>query len=221
MKSISLAILLILAATMLRAGAWPREEGDLFIAAGGNFLLSEGARLPVHYDPTLYAEYGFSPRLTLGTDLHTADAGRIFSTFVFAMTPFGDPEADLRRMAGFGLGYRQNNDGTEEALIRPALSLGQSTGSGWLAFDGTVTYGTEVRTWRPKADFTWGHNWTDRITTTFQIQTGTGFTGDHYAKISPTVIWTVNDRVKLNLGAVQALTGDRGSALKFETWLNF
>lgn len=221
MKALILGVLLSLTATALKAGAWPREEGQLFIAAGGNFLLSEGAELPVYYDPTLYAEYGLRPWLTLGTDLYTADKGRISSTFVFAMTPIGDPERDLRRMAGIGFGYRFNNDGSEEALIRPALSLGQATASGWLAFDGSATYGTTVTKWRPKGDFTWGHHWTDRITTTFQVQTGTGFTGDHYAKISPTVIWTLNDRIKVNLGAVQALTGDRGSALKFETWLTF
>ena len=71
-------------ATSAHAGAWSREKGELFIAAGGNFLLSEGARLPVHYDPTLYAEYGASERVTLGLDIHTADAGRIGTAFFFA-----------------------------------------------------------------------------------------------------------------------------------------
>ena len=212
---------LLLAPLDAMAGPWPRDEGQLFIAAGGNFLLSDGAELPVHYDPTLYAEFGLRPRLTLGTDLYTADKGRIASAFVFVAIDVAPDGAKLRRMTGLGLGYRQNPDGSEEALIRPSLSLGQGLPRGWLAFDGSATWGASDRTWRPKADFTWGRSWTDRLTTTFQIQTGTGFSGDHYAKISPTLVWEVSPVVKLNLGAVQALTGDRGSALKLETWLTF
>ena len=65
-------------ASLATAGAWPREKGTLFIAAGGNFLLSDGAQLPVHYDPTVYAEYGLTDRVTIGLDLYTADAGQAY-----------------------------------------------------------------------------------------------------------------------------------------------
>ena len=221
MQRITLLLMLLLWPALAAAGPWPRDEGTLFIAAGGNFLLSEGAELPVHYDPTLYAEYGLRPRLTLGADLYTADTGRIASVFVFVAADIAPEDAQLRRMAGVGLGYRRNPDGSEEALIRPSLSVGQGLPNGWLAFDGSATWGLSDRTWRPKGDFTWGRSWTDRLTTTFQIQTGTGFSGDHYAKISPTVVWSLTPAIKVNLGAVQALTGDRGGALKFETWLTF
>jgi hypothetical protein len=44
----------------------------------------------VHYDPTHYAEYGVSDRLTIGVDMHTADAGRIGSVFLLASFPIGD-----------------------------------------------------------------------------------------------------------------------------------
>jgi hypothetical protein len=83
MRLIIIFLWLISVASLAGAGAWSRNNGQLFITAGGNFLLSSGAQLPVHYDPTLYAEYGFSECLTLGMDLHTADAGRIGSVFFF------------------------------------------------------------------------------------------------------------------------------------------
>ena len=93
-------------ASIAQASAWSREEGALFIAAGENFLLSDGAELPVHYDPTLYAEYGATESLTLGLDLHTADAGRIGSVFFFASFPIGDPAAQNEYAANFALGVR-------------------------------------------------------------------------------------------------------------------
>ncbi|MBS1304035.1 hypothetical protein [Loktanella sp. SALINAS62] len=203
------------------AGPWARQQDQTFIAIGGNFLLSEGAELPVHYDPTLYVEYGLRPELTLGFDFHSANKGDILSGFTFARIPLGDPENALKTAAALGVGFRRNSDTTEELLIRPGFSLGQSLPSGWLAFDGTVTYGAIDSKWRPKADFTWGQSWSPRWTTTFQVQTGMGFSDDHYAKVSPTMIYTANDRFKINFGAVRGLTGDKGSALKLETWITY
>ncbi|MFZ3581817.1 hypothetical protein ACOI1H_06545 [Loktanella sp. DJP18] len=203
------------------AGAWARDEGTLFIAAGGNFLLSDGAELPVYYDPTVYAEYGLTDRVTLGLDLSTADKGRIASAFAFAAVPVGSITGANRATVSLGYGYRLNPDTTREALMRLGVSLGRGLERGWLAADVSATIGTIDRTWRPKADFTWGRNWSDHWTSTLQVQTGQGFYDDYYAKYSPTVIYTLTDRFKINLGAVQALTGDGGSALKLETWLTF
>ncbi len=62
-------------ASLATAGAWPREKGTLFIAAGGNFLLSDGAQLPVHYDPTVYAEYGLTGSRSAWTFIQPMQAG--------------------------------------------------------------------------------------------------------------------------------------------------
>ena len=224
MRVLSILFVLALLAgfgTAAHAGAWPRDKGALFIAAGGNFLLSEGAELPVYYDPTVYAEYGLSDRVTLGLDLFTADKGRIASVFGFAAVPVGSINGQNRTMVSLGYGYRLNADTTTEVLMRMGLSLGRGLDKGWLAADISATIGTVDTTWRPKADFTWGRSWSDRWTTTLQLQTGQGFFDDYYAKYSPTVILSVTDRIKINLGAVKALTGDGGSALKLETWLTF
>ncbi|WP_458791159.1 hypothetical protein [Yoonia sp. MH D7] len=203
------------------AGAWPREKGEIFIAAGGNFLLSDGAKLPVHYDPTLYAEYGMSERVTLGLDLHTADAGRIGTMFLFASFPIGDIETRDKLAASLAFGTRADAINPTDTLLRGGLSWGRGLDTGWLSVDATATYGTGERTFRPKIDLTWGHQWGAQWTTTVQLQTGQGFTNDYYAKLAPSVIYSFNDRVKLHLGAVHALTGDRGSALKLETWMRF
>lgn len=221
MKSVILTFCLTLCASSASAGAWAREKGELFIAAGGNFLLSEGAQLPVHYDPTLYAEWGFTDRITLGIDLHTADQGQIGTLFAFTNIPIGDLTAQNRYAVSLAYGVRARDGTPTETLMRGGFSWGRGLSNGWLAIDASATLGTIDTTWRPKLDATWGRNWSDTWTTTLQLQTGQGWTNDRYAKISPTVIYAVRPNVKVALGAVQGLTGDKGSALKLETWLTF
>ncbi len=221
MKIALFACLLSLLCSPALAGAWAREKGELFIAAGGNFLLSEGAQLPVHYDPTLYAEWGFTDRITLGLDLHTADRGQIGTAFAFATIPIGDLTARNRWSVSLAYGLRATDRQPTETLLRGGFSWGRGLETGWLAVDASATIGTIDTTWRPKMDATWGRNWTDSWTTTLQLQTGQGWTNDFYAKISPTVIWNWKPNAKIALGAVQGLTGDRGAALKLETWLTF
>ena len=215
------ALALACVASLAQAGAWPREKGELFIAVGGNMWLSDGAQLPVHTDPTLYAEFGLTERLTLGLDLHTADKGQILSGFVFALVPIGDLEARNRYAVSFAYGTRIDARAPTDQLLRGGLHWGRGYDGGWFAIDATATYGINDPTWRPKADLTWGRHWSDSWTTTLQLQTGQGFTGDLYAKISPTVIYNYSDDVKFAVGAVQGLTGDRGSGLKIETWISF
>lgn len=221
MRQILTILLLLCCAPQAQAGAWSRTDGELFIAAGGNVLLSDGAQLPVHYDPTVYAEYGLTDRVTLGLDLYTADKGRIVQAFGFAGVPIGDTSGTYHTAVSLGYGARRNPDTTTEALMRLGLSFGRGLDHGWLAVDASATYGTADTVWRPKADFTWGRAWSDRWTTTLQLQTGQGYYDDYYAKVSPTVILTVTDRFRINLGAVKAMTGDGGSALKLETWITF
>ena len=214
-------ILSLFCASSAFAGAWSREKDEIFIAAGGNFLLSEGAKLPVHYDPTFYAEYGMTDRVTLGLDLHTADAGRIGTMFFFASFPIGDLAARDKFAASLAFGARADAFHPTETLLRGGLSWGRGLDAGWLSVDATATYGTRERLFRPKIDMTWGHQWGEKWMASLQLQTGQGFTNDYYAKLAPSVIYSFNDRVKVHLGAVHALTGDRGSALKIETWMKF
>ena len=221
MRRVLCSVVVSFCATTAVGGAWPREEGTLFIATGGNFWLSDGSELPVHTDPTLYAEYGLTDRITLGLDLHTADKGRIFSGFAFVQYPIGDLDSRNRYAVSLAYGYRTDAVRPDEVLMRGGFHYGRGMDHGWLAVDATATYGTADDTWRAKVDATWGQNWDDRWTTTLQLQTGQGFTDDLYAKISPTVIWSLNEDVRLSLGVVKGLTGDKGAGIKLETWLTF
>ncbi|MDX8351681.1 hypothetical protein [Cognatiyoonia sp. IB215182] len=221
MRLLAILICLLMLPQAGLAGAWAREKGQFFISSGGNFLLSDGAQLPVHYDPTFYLEYGLTDLLTVGVDYHTADQGRIDTGFVFGRFPLGDPVGRDRLAASLGFGVRVDEFNPQENLVQGGLFWGRGYDAGWFAIDFTATRGDITGMFRAKADFTWGHNLSDRWTTTLQLQTGEGFSGDTYAKINPAVIFSINDNHRVSLGAVQALTGDEGSALKLNIWSTF
>ncbi|WP_394179512.1 hypothetical protein [Yoonia maritima] len=205
-------------ASLADAGPWSREHRQIFTASGGNFLLSEGAKLPVNYDPTFYAEYGLNGLVTLGVDYHTADQGRIQAAVFFASFPIGEPIAPNIWSAHIGLGGRVDPLNPVEHLTRGGVSWGRGLDQGWLAIDTSATYGDIDQVFRSKADFTWGHHLSDRWTVVSQLQTGQGYDDDTYAKVNPSLIFHVNERYSISLGAVKALTGDRGSALKLDLW---
>lgn len=221
MRLIVTIFYIITAAGPAFAGAWAREKGQTFIASGGNFLLSDGAQLPVHYDPTLYAEYGLSPLITVGLDYHTADQGRIDTGFIFVRFPLGETTGRDQLAASLAFGARIDEFSPLEKLVRGGVSWGRGLERGWLSVDYTATYGNIDQVFRSKADFTWGYKFNDRWTSSLQLQTGEGFTDDVYAKISPAIIFRANDTYSISVGAVQAVTGDRGSALKLDLWSTY
>lgn len=220
-KTLLIALLMWCVTTApLRAGAWPRDKGQLFVAAGGNFLLSDGARLPVHYDPTLYLEYGWTDQVTLGGGLYLADAGRKLSGSLFASFPIWSEGNDkVAGKLGFGASYKELK--FDSTYLLGGVSWGRGLDNGWLAVDASAQLENSQHVFRPKLDLTWGHHWSDDWTSSLQLHTGQGLSGDIYAKVSSSITYNLRDDVKLHLSAVQGLTGDRGTALKFETWLTF
>lgn len=221
LNTFGLLTILMLCTTTAHAGAWMREKEEYFIAAGGNFLLSEGAQLPVHYDPTLYLEYGFSEKLTLGIDLHVGDAGRVQTGFIFGSFPIGELTGQQKLSANLGFGVRTKQSAQSDALMRAGLSWGLGLDHGWWSVDAAAIFSKNDQKFRPKIDLTGGHRLSDKWEMSVQIQTGQGVSDDYYAKIVPSATYNLRDNIKLHLGAAQALTGDRGAGLKFQTWITF
>ena len=225
-QSMGALALCLLAATGANAGAWPREEGTIFLAVGSNVALTEAAQRPVHYDPTLYLEYGLTGNLTIGLDGYLSDAGQAGSGFVFARYPLrfgpvGDPDGPSRLAASLGLGATIMPDDEVEPSLRLGLSYGYGLSTGWLSVDADVVQSLGSDRRQSKLAVTWGHELTEDWTAILEAQIGTGLTGDFYAKITPSVAWEYSDRLTIRMGATRALTGDRGMGLMVQTWWTF
>lgn len=216
-----LPLLLICWAVQAPAGAWPREEGEIFIVLGGNVALFGNAVRPVHYDPTVYVEYGFSPGLTLGFQGHTADAGTSGTLLGFGRLHLrAGPRGDQYAVSA-AFGQTLIPTGAVETVIRGGLHWGLGLPDGWIAVDGYATLTQDNGRLQTKIDATWGHRIDTRWSSLLSAEVGTGLEGDIYAKIAPSVSLRLSDRADLRVGVVHALTGDRGGGVTVESWLRF
>lgn len=193
----------------------------MFLSFGGNIALFGEAARPVHYDPTLYFEYGYSERLTFGLDGFTADRGEAGSMFVFARYTLTETTARDQFALGLGAGLTQTPNGAQDETIRATLHWGRGLPTGWLAVDAEVSYGLTRTLTQTKIDGTWGYRFNDDWTSALQGQVGVGLTGDTYTKIAPSIIWTARDNLQVRAGLVQALSGDYGTGLSLQTWVTF
>lgn len=220
-RAVLLSLVIVLTGAMARAGAWPREEGELFLSFGGNIALFGDAVRPVHYDPTIYLEYGLTERLTLGLDGYTADAGTAGSLFAWLRVPWRPDAAGDVWAVSAGLGTTLLHDGAQEATSRLGLHWGRGLENGWLALDAQGQLGVTRLSHQAKIEASWGREFTPLWTGLMQGQIGYGLSGDTYAKIGASGILHATPGLDLRLGLTRALTGDRGGGLTLEAWWRF
>ena len=200
------------------AGAWPRGEDNVFVSFGGDATRPAGDETT--FDPSLYVEWGITPRLTLGFDGFATGDGQSANGFVFLRYPFDDGEGANRFAWSVGVGPALSNGGDPVTALRVGLNWGRGLDNGWLALDTQAVLRSDFDKIETKAEFTWGRelaeNWTGIVT----FQVGTGSTGDAYSKITPSVVWAASDRLSLRAGVTQNLDGGPVS-LTLQTWLSF
>lgn len=203
------------------AGAWSRETGGWFISLGTNYALTDQARRPVYWDPTIYLEYGLRPGTTIGIDGYSADGGDELAGLLYWRQTFSAADARNQFALTFGLGVRDREGFPTEDITRIGLSWGRGTNWGWLAVDTAATYSGRTNRFDSKLDATLGYNFSDRWSGIMQLQSGFGTEGDFYAKAAPSAVLRINGNLRMEFGAVQSLTGDYGSALRASVWLEF
>lgn len=138
-----LAIWMALAGALSsHAGAWPREPGRGFVAAGFEAVTTRGALAPtgIAEDPspdftgyrTFYAEIGVTPRLTLGLDFGADDpgggkwvGGQMASQIGYPSADSSQDVYDWPQVSGWtGIAFARLAVGPLDARHRFALSLG-------------------------------------------------------------------------------------------------
>lgn len=210
----------LLSAATAQAGAWPRAEGEIFASFGGNAALFGAAARPVYYDPTIYLEYGFTPRITIGAEGFTADRGDAGSLLVYGRLALDDGTGPNRFAASLSAGYTLLPDATLDETWRIGLHYGYGLENGWIAVDGTATALSDMGA-QYKIDATWGLAFDDRLTSVFNLEAGYGLTGDFYAKVTPSLVVELTPAISVRAGYVQALTGDYGGGLLVQGWVTF
>lgn len=214
-------LLLAVLAAPAPAGPWLREEGTVFLSFGQNLALSDGARLPVHYDPFLYAEWGVTERLTVTVNLFSGDAGHENTAELYVVTPLSLPEGWGVASLSLGGAVREIDGIGRQELVGGGVAWGLGLDRGWIAVETRVMTRLDEARQEGKLDLTAGRHFNEDWSAMIQLQAGTGHAGDAYAKIAPTAIWHATDRFDMTLGVVQGLTGDKGTGLTLGGWLRF
>jgi hypothetical protein len=217
----------------LGAGSWPREAGTGF----ASLTQWQGGGGSGGYT-ALYAEYGLTPRLTLGLDAGRSVAGHDKSV-LFLRLPI------LRVLGGpvaAELGY-----GTiaGQAVLRPGLSWGRSLSrprwQGWLSVDTRLEWGMDSKTLDEKTDFTLGLTLLDPqghpADWTFMLQLQTGVVdigqqlfllqtegikpGASFIRLVPSLTYRLREGLHLELGYVLGLDSRGGQGIKLGLWTQF
>ena len=221
-RTIATTLCLTLAALPASAGPWVREKGSVFLSFGGNVAISDAAQRPVHWDPTLYLEYGLTEKITVGLDIYIANGAQEETATAFVRFPIRS--ADTRWPMAMSFAYGMRNDkalGVVDTLARAGLSVGRSLPNGWLSADLAGVYALEAERLESKLDLTWGWNFAEDWTSIVQLQSGVGTAGDIYVKVAPSIVYDMTRFNKVEVGLVQALTGDGGAGLRVATWVEF
>ncbi len=234
-----LAALWLLASAAV-AGPWARDPGAGFAALS----VEQGRGGSRHTG--LYAEYGLSPRNTLGLELGQSREER--TLLLWWQRTLGSGEGPNRWAISLGLGAVQR-EGSTHPMGQLATAWGRGfdsipllrriPGGGWLAVETrsklaaiTREYPEEPNViWEDptyltpeaahKLDLTLGWRARDDLMLInqfrFEQRDDTGFGG----KLAVSAVWDLWGPAKLELGVIEPLTGEGERAVKLGTWFEF
>ncbi|MEY8842321.1 hypothetical protein AB9K41_25100 [Cribrihabitans sp. XS_ASV171] len=196
MRRILIALALVwLTAVPAQAGAWLREHGTGFTAATATLRRPQDR---FEYESAVYTEWGLTPRVTLGFDIHE-HAGIAGHVLVFARYPLwqlGDRGRFAAELAVGASHWQADWTPMQKFTLSYGRSLATRWGGGWLAVDGALEY----RSGRPirKLDMTLGLATARHIDPILSIET---------SQADGTFFWTLTPGITLD--------GPKGKA----TWL--
>lgn len=191
--------------------------------ASGSITLRQGATSPLGQEANLFAEYGWTDRLTLGLDLHQTDvtSGHVL---VFFKSPLAMRNASFPRAITMTAGAARQTDGWT-GLYRLTLSAGREFrtifGPGWASVDATYEYtgGMKAAVW--KLDGTIGINRPGKLSPLAQIETAK-YPGQSlsYALI-PGLRYRLTPKKDLVFGLEYKQADQRSLGLRIALWQRF
>jgi len=217
-----LATALILLPGVASAGAWPREAGETFLSFSHALSAPRGDWGTAGFDPgtwtALYLEHGVGGGLTFGLDVGRSDDGAA-TVIGFASVALGQGAGGGRWAAQMGVGGT-GPEGPDRPLVQVMAMWGRGSAAGWLAADGQVLLVRDAPA-IAKLDLTWGLNTGDRTRVIVQLQAGDYPGSPPYARLHPSLVLRLSDRMSIELGGELGLVGSDSLGLKLGTWLEF
>jgi hypothetical protein len=232
------------AALPVQAGAWLQEQGHIFVSLSHEVTtprenLSSEA---LAYDPTpplsgysaLYAEYGLTDWLTIGTDAGRDDEQDTWDGVVFARIPLSPTDWRHRWALQVGVGQRSyiqpgpfypQESRETEPIARVVLGWGYGfeapLNGGWLILDGVFEHRFDTGGQPTKLDATAGLRMTDRTSLLLQLQTGDYPDSPAYAKALTGIVLKLGRGFSLETSLIAGLRTDDRLGLRTALWWQF
>lgn len=221
-----------LAPGIAHAGPWPRAKGDVF------FSLSHEVGRDGGGWSALYAEYGLTPRWTLGLDIGNSQDRT--TALAFVQRAVGKQDGPGRLAFSSGIGIETGIEPQAFGMVGAAWgrSLGTPLGPGWLAVEPQLRMGVALsEDWPPtlvldedgkiattglaKLDLTLGATARPGLILMGQVQMEQALEGDPTARLTASAVRDVGRRGKVLLGLSAPVMGEGEPSLKLGTWLEF
>lgn len=207
-------VILCLMAEVALAGAWPRGQGNHFIASALRFSRSESGDTDTSL--SYFHEYGLTDKLTVGLDLNGTPEGAN-KALAFATYPMPD-RFGLKTAVGLALGTLNSQPAVRQVL---ALGRGLADPSGWLAVDGILDVYTQTGAYDWKAEATLGLNRSEGLKIYGQIETGKSYGQLPYARLGGSAAIRLTEGLDLDIGASTSLHNSDPVRLKLGVWRSF
>jgi len=214
------ALLLLLTVGVAQAGPWPEETTGTFISVTEEFDNSDRRGTT-----SIFVESGSRERFTIGVDSDLGATDEDWSAYAFIRQPLSSPSARDRVAISAGLGAQQTVDGSE-----PLIVLGGAWGRdvengvpGWLSLEGSARYGTTSGETKLSGGATVAVKPIDRIALVneFSVTGVSGSAADPERQLTSSIVGTLTQRARVELGATVDLSGSTGPGIRLGTWLEF
>ena len=203
------------------SGAWPTGAGNGFASASQTFATTSTG--PVAELTSGYLEFGLSDRLTFGGKYDRLILGGK-TALGFLRWHSSTPSQEVQLATEIGIGYAQEEDGTEGAIVSLAGILGRGLetrwGPGWTEVELRASHKLQVDQSWGNLDFTIGISPTE---TSHLILQARLFADRHSTdvKIVPSYVRQILPRLKGRIGLTYSMEADRALGIELGTWLSF
>ena len=216
------ALLFLLCAASAAANPWPRDTSGTFIAITEDFTDTREAG-----ETALFVESGGGhDGLSIGISSVLDEVDDEWSAFAFVRQPLNAPGARDRVSLSAGFGAQQ----TEAGPTEPLLILGGAWGrdveglmAGWLSLEGEARYATDTGETELQGDATVAVQPLERIALVneFSLSGVPGSDVDAEAQLTSSIVGSITDQARIQLGATVDLSGDTATGFRLGTWLEF
>ena len=172
---------------------------------------------------TIYAEYGFRPRLTFGANAWRTETEA--AAYVFLRHPLSGRDAARKLAVELSLGTFTASGAEHQLTQRLGFSVGQGFvtrwGPGWMQLDTSYEYRSSPGTEIFKAEATVGVSYSSNRKAMLQIFAEQTNDDPLLLTLSPSYLHRIAPNTHVVLGADYEVSGGNQIGLRVGTWLEF